>query len=319
MRVGILAALMLLGSFEAASAQGVQEDPRRRRIVLPKIRAATDCIAREALNEPGIEGAIRPGQFRAALGPPMRRCADEVDAMIAAHDQVYYSGYGEAFFQGPYLQDLVRAVQRRIGPELAKRASEPQADRFVEVQRPTSGFQVVQPEPKPTDQNADQAKREADEREKREVDAIWQHTRQAAAAPAPSASPPTVQPTGQSSTSLPSGEGGFVVAGIVVLLLVVFGLREAAKRRARKRRFDRLMAKYGDHSVVERIMAAKMWQGMTEEMLVDSWGYPVDRDQEVYKTRTTEVWKYKRTGKNRYRSRVIVENSIVVGFKQKEV
>ena len=53
----------------------------------------------------------------------MRRCADEVDAMIAEHDQVYYPGYGEAFFQGPYLQDLVRAIQKRIGPELARRAS----------------------------------------------------------------------------------------------------------------------------------------------------------------------------------------------------
>jgi hypothetical protein len=33
---------------------------------------------------------MRPDQYRAALGPPMRSCADEVDAMIAAHDQVYY-------------------------------------------------------------------------------------------------------------------------------------------------------------------------------------------------------------------------------------
>ena len=237
--------------------------------------------------------------------------------MIAAHDQVYYPGYGEAFFQGPYLHDLVRAVQRRIGPELAKRASEPQPDRFVEVQPPTASFQVVQPEPKPTDPNADQAKRAAEDREKREVDAMWQHTRQAAAAPAPSASPPTAQPTSQSPSPSQSGEGGSAFAGIVVLLLVVFVLREAAKRRARKRRFDRLMAKYGDRSVVERIMAAKMWQGMTEEMLVDSWGIPVDRDIEVYKTRTTEVWKYGQTGRNRFRNRVTVQNGVVVGYKQR--
>lgn len=237
--------------------------------------------------------------------------------MIAMHDQVYYPGYGEAFFQGPYLQDLVRAVQRRIGPELAKRASEPQPDRFVEVQRPTSGFQVVQPEPKPVDQNAEQAKREAEDREKREVDAMWQHTRQAAAAPAPSASPPAVHPAGQSPSRSQSGEGGSASAGIAVLLLVVFGLREAAKRRARKRRFDRLMAKYGDLSIVQRIMAAKMWQGMTEEMLVDSWGLPVDRDVEVYKTRTTEVWKYRQTGRNRFKSRVTVQNGVVVGYRER--
>ncbi len=101
MRVGIVTALVLLSSVEAAVAQGVQDDPRRRRLVLPSVREATDCIARETLNEPGIEGATRPGQFRAALAQPMRRCADEVDAMIAAHDQVYYPGYGEAFSKGP--------------------------------------------------------------------------------------------------------------------------------------------------------------------------------------------------------------------------
>lgn len=317
MRVGILSLFVLLGSFETALAQGVQDDPRRRRVVLPSVRAATDCIAREALNEPSIEGATKSGPFRAALGPPMRRCADEVDAMIAAHDQVYYPGYGEAFFQGPYLQDLVRAIQKRIGPELAKRASQLQPDRFVEVQRPISGFQVVQPEPNPTDQNADRTKHEAENREKREVDAMWQHTRQAAVAPAPAASPPTVQPTGQSPAPRQSGEGGSALAGIAVLFLVVFGLREAAKRRARKRRFDRLMAKYGDQSVVEQIMAAKMWQGMTEEMLMDSWGSPVDRDREVYKSRTTEVWKYGQTGRNRFNNRVTIENGIVVGYKRR--
>ncbi len=95
----------------------------------------------------------------------MRRCADEVDAMIAAHDQVYYPGYGEAFFQGPYLQDLVRAIQKRIGPELARRASEA-AERAAAAQQPNPGFQVAQPAQKPFDQNAEQAKREVDEREK---------------------------------------------------------------------------------------------------------------------------------------------------------
>ena len=188
MRVGIVTALVLLSSVEASVGQGVQVDPRRRRLVLPSVREATDCIARETLNEPGIEGATRPGQFRAALAQPMRRCADEVDAMIAAHDQVYYPGYGEAFFQGAYLQELVRAIQKRIGPELARRASEA-AERATAAQQPNSGFQVAQPASKPVDQNAEQAKREADEREKREVDAMWQRSRQANAAPATASAP----------------------------------------------------------------------------------------------------------------------------------
>lgn len=322
MRVGIVTALVLLGSFEAAVAQGIHDDPRRRRLVLPSVREATDCIARETLNEPGIEGATRPGQFRAALAQPMRRCADEVDTMISAHDQVYYPGYGEAFFQGPYLQDLVRAIQRRIGPELARRASEA-AERAAAAQQPNPGFQVVQPAPKPVDQNAEPAKREAEEREKREVDAMWQRTRQANAAPAPAPAPtPTMSTPAAHSHPQPtatdqSGSGGSALGGFVALVIGVFVLREAAKRRARKRRYDRLMAKYGDASIVDRIMDAEMWQGMTAEMLTDSWGSPIDRDREVYKTRTTETWKYGQTGKNRFKHRVVVENSIVVGFKQR--
>lgn len=326
MRVGIVTALVLLSSFEAAVAQGIQDDPRRRRLVLPSVREATDCIARETLNEPGIEGATRPGQFRAALAQPMRRCADEVDAMIAAHDQVYYPGYGEAFFQGPYLQDLVRAIQRRIGPELARRASEA-AERATAAQQPNLGFQVAQPAPRPFDQSAEQTKREAEERERREVDAMWQRARQANAAPtpAPAASPaplptmstPAAHSAQQTTSTDQSGGGGSALGGFVALVIGVFVLREAAKRRARKRRYERLMAKYGDASIVDRIMAAEMWQGMTAEMLTDSWGSPVDRDREVYKTRTTETWKYGQTGKNRFKHRVVVENSIVVGFKQR--
>jgi hypothetical protein len=320
MRVGIVTSLILLSSFEAAVAQGIQDDPRRRRLVLPSVREATDCIAREALNQPGIEGAMGSGQFRAALGPPMRRCADEVDAMIAAHDQVYYPGYGEAFFQGLYLQDLVRAVQRRIGPELTRRASEA-TERAAVAQQPSPNFQVAQSAATPFDQNMEQAKREAEEREKREVDAMWQRAHQVnaapAATPAPAMSTPAAHSDAQPPSSGQSEGGGSVLGGIIALILGGFGLRTAVRRHARKRRYERLMAKYGDASIVDRIMASEMWQGMSAEMLTDSWGRPVKVDREVYKTRTTEEWKYGQTGKNRYKNRIIVENDYVVGFKKR--
>lgn len=318
MRVTIVTALVLLSSFEAALAQGVQDDPRRRRLVLPSVREATDCIAREALNEPGIEGATRPGQFRAALASPMRQCAEEVDTMIAAHDQAYYPGYGEAFFQGPYLQDLVRAIQKRIGPELARRASDA-AEASARPQQPSPSFQAAQSAPKPFDQNAEQAKREAEEREKREVDAMWQRARQANGAPAstPVLGTPAARPTTPTPATDQSGGGGSILGGIVMLMIAVFGMRAAAKRRARRRRYEFLMSKYADASIVNRIIASEMWQGMTAEMLTDSWGSPIDRDTDVYKTRTTETWKYGQTGRNRFKHRVLVENSIVVGFKQR--
>jgi hypothetical protein len=63
-------------------------------------------------------------------------------------------------------------------------------------------------------------------------------------------------------------------------------------------------------------LAHKIWQGMTKEQLVDSWGRPEDVDQKVYKTKTKEIWKYGQMGKNRYRERVYAEDGVVVGWQQ---
>lgn len=85
----------------------------------------------------------------------------------------------------------------------------------------------------------------------------------------------------------------------------------------KKKRKEYLLAKYGDASVVEKIMRSLIWQGMSEEQLRDSWGAPVDIDEKVYKTKTASTYKYSQTGKNRFKSRVKVENGVVVGWEQK--
>jgi hypothetical protein len=82
---------------------------------------------------------------------------------------------------------------------------------------------------------------------------------------------------------------------------------------ARKRRREYLTTKYGDATIVQAIIDKKIWQGMTKEQLVDSWGSPVDTAQKVLKTKTTETFKYKQVGRNRFRSRVMLENGLVIG------
>lgn len=77
------------------------------------------------------------------------------------------------------------------------------------------------------------------------------------------------------------------------------------------------MEKYGDERVVENIMSKMIWQGMTEDQLIDSWGRPAAKDQKVFKTKITETYKYNRIGHNRFRSRVKVENGVVIGWEQK--
>ena len=104
-----------------------------------------------------------------------------------------------------------------------------------------------------------------------------------------------------------------IVAAIVAIIaaIIAFSVYLTKKRRRR------LLEKYNDESVVDRIMRRMIWQGMSEEQLIDSWGSPVSKDHRVYKTKIAETFKYNQTGKNRFGSRVQVENGIVVGWTQK--
>jgi hypothetical protein len=103
---------------------------------------------------------------------------------------------------------------------------------------------------------------------------------------------------------------------IVVIVLIIAGVA-ISRHLATKRRRARLLDRYGNLQIVEDIMAKKVWQGMTKEQLLESWGQPADQGQKVMKTKTTTTYKYNQTGRNRFRSRVTLENDVVVGWQQK--
>ena len=91
----------------------------------------------------------------------------------------------------------------------------------------------------------------------------------------------------------------------------------AAQRLFEKQRdaeWQRLVETYGEE-IAARIAARKVWQGMTVEQLINSWGNPVDIDCEIVKTRKKETWKYVQIGKNRFANRIYLENGIVIGWK----
>jgi hypothetical protein len=106
---------------------------------------------------------------------------------------------------------------------------------------------------------------------------------------------------------------GSVAAGTAATIAALLLIR-AVSKKARQRK---LMEKYGDEKVVTWIMNHSYWQGQTAEQLRDSLGNPVDVDESVLKAKTKEVWKYHRTGKNRFRLRVTLEDSRVVGWDHK--
>jgi hypothetical protein len=75
----------------------------------PLVRSATECIVRAVVADPryAAEREIRIGDLIVASMP---FCVAPVRAMIDAYDRYYGQGRGEAFFMGPYLDVLPKAV-----------------------------------------------------------------------------------------------------------------------------------------------------------------------------------------------------------------
>ncbi|RKW38789.1 MAG: hypothetical protein D8B60_10960 [Moraxella sp.] len=113
----------------------------------------------------------------------------------------------------------------------------------------------------------------------------------------------------------------FLSIGFVVCLLTILHFRRKSKEkkraemeRRRIERFNYLYSKYVDEDIVVSIMNQEFWQGQTEEMLLDSLGYPDDKDIKVLKSKRREVWKYDKISARSYRTKIILENGIVVGY-----
>lgn len=103
----------------------------------------------------------------------------------------------------------------------------------------------------------------------------------------------------------------FIWIGLAIALFVAYAIYADKKKR------ERLIKKYGNTEIVEHIMNSEVWQGATEEHVLDSLGKPLDIDQKVLKTKTKEIWKYEEVAKNRYALKVVIENGVVVGWDKK--
>jgi hypothetical protein len=78
----------------------------------PLVRSATECIANTVANDPrAASEGVNLGDL---IVDSMPACLTPVVAMIDAYDRFYGSGSGEAFFTGPYLDVLPRAVAEWI-------------------------------------------------------------------------------------------------------------------------------------------------------------------------------------------------------------
>jgi hypothetical protein len=75
----------------------------------PLVRSATDCIVHAVIADPRY-GDDQSAQLSELIVDSMPTCVKPVRAMIDAYDHYYGDGSGEAFFMGPYLDVLPKAV-----------------------------------------------------------------------------------------------------------------------------------------------------------------------------------------------------------------
>ena len=101
----------------------------------------------------------------------------------------------------------------------------------------------------------------------------------------------------------------YIILFITALIFFVY--------QTNKQKRKRLMIKYNDENLVQRLMLGQFWQGQTSEQLTDSLGRPNDKSIQVLKSKTKETWKYQKTGTNRYALKIFIEDGIVIGWDQK--
>src|SRR5215470_11359017 len=76
------------------------------------VRTATDCIARTVAADPRFRSQAELGDL---IVDSMPACLGPVRAMIDVYDQYFGDGMGEAFFMGPYLDLLPKAIIKCVG------------------------------------------------------------------------------------------------------------------------------------------------------------------------------------------------------------
>jgi hypothetical protein len=105
----VLTVAVATGPFDDSGLPPTLTAQQKVAATAPLVRSATECITRAVVADPryGTEPAPAVGDLIVASMPS---CVTPVRAMIDAYDRYFGAGSGEAFFMGPYLDVLPKAV-----------------------------------------------------------------------------------------------------------------------------------------------------------------------------------------------------------------
>jgi hypothetical protein len=88
--------------------------PQKRAAVRPLVFSATACIAQAVAADSRFANASDSSLVNELIVDSMPVCRDVVHRMIDAYDRLFGLGAGEAYFMGPYLDELPAAVGRIV-------------------------------------------------------------------------------------------------------------------------------------------------------------------------------------------------------------
>jgi hypothetical protein len=94
--------------FDSSSGETKLSAQEKLAATEPLVRSATECIVRAVVADPRYDG--KPAELGDIIVASMPACVTPVRAMIDAYDRYFGEGSGEAFFMGPYLDVLPKAV-----------------------------------------------------------------------------------------------------------------------------------------------------------------------------------------------------------------
>ncbi|BAF89705.1 hypothetical protein AZC_3707 [Azorhizobium caulinodans ORS 571] len=118
-----------------AQTQTGLTEKQARAAVVPYVRAATDCIAKQMGEDPRFATFVREARTMDLLPEAINRCRPAVRTMIEMHDRYYGPGYGEQFARGPYLDDLPRAAGARLKEQISAIIARDAADAEARINR----------------------------------------------------------------------------------------------------------------------------------------------------------------------------------------
>ncbi|NRB66965.1 MAG: hypothetical protein HRU48_06275 [Vibrio sp.] len=111
----------------------------------------------------------------------------------------------------------------------------------------------------------------------------------------------------------------FGVIAFIFCLIVLYALSSYVTEKLRKQ----LMSKYNDKELVEKLLMRMIWQGQTEEQLLDAIGQPADCLQDDGQTKVLQ-YEPARSGRissvslHPQRFKVTLENGKVVDWDRKQ-